>query len=377
MNSSKLLHIHTDPKFLHDTLRYQHPGFYNHIVFLGTNNQQIQNKLENLSVDYTIFEINDETLQLLIEKTADYDGVVIYELWDFKVKYLEALPMQSKVILRFFGYELYKRVVNQYVSKKTLKYAYPITLEKYSLKNFIKRKVKRLLNREFYSDTEKQKKLYQKIDAILLVNQYEYEDLKKNFYLPEFIALPMNRAVEVKTFSKENKIIIGNSKNFWNNHLNVLTIINSVKNIDTQYVVFFNYGEDNLYTENVRQETAKNENIQLIEDFLIIDEFDEIYNNAAALVINSYRQHALGNIFTGILKGCKIYLNQRSSTYKWLIQHGFLISEIADLKADLKSNNIYLSPQEQVQNIGCYQQLQSEYTQEEFLIKIKKLLSHE
>src|SRR5690606_10843771 len=121
-----------------------------------------------------------------------------------------------------------------------------------------------------------------------------------------------------KTFDLSNKmeeIIVGNSKHVWNNHLDVFRIIKKSKRFDNyKFNLFFNYGVDNDYTEKVRNEANQNSFV-LIEDFLDIQEFSRVYNTATALVINSYRQHALGNIFTAILNGSKVYLNKKSSTY--------------------------------------------------------------
>src|SRR5690606_40162359 len=71
--------------------------------------------------------------------------------------------------------------------------------------------------------------------------------------------------------------------------------------------------------------------------FLSIEKFREIYKTTAALVINSYRQHALGNIFTALLYGVKIYLNPKSSTYPWLKQLGFQVFDINQLITDIRS----------------------------------------
>ena len=369
-----LLHIHTDIKFIHDTLRYVNNDFKNFIIYLGDENEQIKGKLSNIGIPFLIIPKQLSALNEIKDLSDDYDGVVLYDLCRFKTLLLDKIS-GKKIFLRLFGYELYSKVMHRYISKTTLHFANPITLRKYSLKNYVKRKIKRLFNKEFNFDSEKQIELYKKINAILLVNKYEYNELNKYFYLPPFIQIGLNRKTEASPYKKENKIIIGNSRHKWNNHLDILNILNPVKKTEFTYLFFFNYGSENPYNQKVKAEASKNKNCILIEDFLSIEDFENIYKTAAALVINSYRQHALGNIFTGILSGCKIYLNKKNSTYQWLKTEGFLINTINQLKSDLKKNDLYLTPEQQVFNMNKYRELQQSYTNADFINNIKTVLN--
>ena len=104
------------------------------------------------------------------------------------------------------------------------------------------------------------------------------------------------------------------------------------------------------------------------------DEFEATYTQAEALVINSYRQHAVGNIITAIKYGCKIYLNKRSSTYHWLVSKGFLINEVDNLKNDIESGNIKLSVEEQQHNLDCFVKAVKDYSVEDFVNNVVTIL---
>ncbi|SDW84041.1 hypothetical protein SAMN05216556_11119 [Aequorivita viscosa] len=373
----RLIHFHTDHKFIHDTLKYNSELLENIIVFIGDADNAIINKLNNLKFEFYIF--NESQVDNINNILPHYDGVVIYDLNNVNIQILERITRDKKVFLRLFGYELYKLKLNKFVSRATLRLFKPISLESYSFKNYLKKKVKRLLGIEFSFNYFEQKLLYSKIDAIILINKFEYQALQKYFYLPKFIQLPLTRELpkNLELSNKSNKLIIGNSRNIWNNHLDVFRIIKKSKRFDNyKFNLFFNYGADNDYTEKVRNKANQNSFV-LIEDFLDIQEFSRVYNTATALIINSYRQHALGNILTAISSGTKVYLNRRSSTYKWLKHEGFYISEISELPRDIDNNKVRQTQKEFQHNANCYNQLKENYTQLDFIANVKAILEQE
>lgn len=373
----KLIHLHTDFKFLHDTLKYKSPLIYNEIIFIGDVDDSIIEALEKLQLPYKTF--NKTEVDKVIDIISFFDGVVLYGLDKIKSDLLIQFGENIKVFLRLFGYELYSLNSDKYINKKTLNLFDFLALKKYGFKTYIKRKIKRILRFKYMSNRERQKEIYSKIDAVLLHNQFEYDELRKYFYLPRFIQVPLTGETP-KTFDLSNKmegIIVGNSRSSWNNHLDIFRIIKKSKIFNNyKFLLFFNYGADNDYTEKVRNEANQNSFV-LIEEFLDIQEFSRVYNTAAALVINSYRQHALGNIFTAILSGTKVYLNKKSSTYRWLKHEGFIISEITELPSDIDNNKIKLIIEEFQHNINCYNQIKDNYTNTNFVENVITILKNE
>lgn len=373
----KLIHIHTDFKFLHDSLRYTNSLIYNEIIFIGDVDDSIIGILQNLQLPYKVF--NKAETNKVVEVISSFDGVVLNSLDKTNVELLNFLDKNQKVFLRLFGYELYRHKLDKYISSKTLNLTKPISLTKYGVKEYLKRKAKRLLGLEYRINKEKHKSIYSKIDAILLVNQFEYDELKKYFYLPRFIQVALTRETP-KTFDLSNKkeeIIVGNSRNSWNNHLDIFKVIKKSRKFNTyKFILFFNYGANNDYAETVRKEANQN-NFFLVENFLNSEEFNKFYDTAAALIINSYRQQALGNIFSALLSGTKIYLNKKSSTYKWLKHEGFIISEITELSNDIDNNKIKLSIEEYQHNINCYNQMKANYTNINFIENIITVLKND
>ena len=380
----KLLHIHSNIIFIDHSKRYIHEKLHNEILFIGKKDKETALKLDRYDIKYTIFDSSTDSFKTAIEYANTFDGVIFHCLYESSVQILFKLDSRVKTFLKFFGQELYMLNAKEFLSEKTL-VLQPKMQESLFAKlkaplGFLKRKLKIFLNREFHVGRDNQKKVYEKFDAILIINKYEYDDLHRFFYLPKLLERQLvDQEQELSecrvSFEKLNKILIGNSGHRWNNHLEVLDIVKSSKNIhNVEFKLFFSYGYESRYAQNVKSEAQEINNLTLIETFLAKEEFEKVYIQAAALVINSYRQHAIGNILTAIQNGCKIYLNKKSSTFHWLISKGFLISEVDDLKKDIELGNIKLSAEEQQKNIDCFVTTVNNYSVSDFLNNVISVL---
>jgi hypothetical protein len=70
-----------------------------------------------------------------------------------------------------------------------------------------------------------------------------------------------------------------------------------------------------------------------------IAEYNILLQKTDALVINSSKQMALGNIFIAIQNGLKIYLNKNNDILNWLISNNLHVFTIKDFEIDLKLGN--------------------------------------
>lgn len=364
MSIINFLHIHTDSKFLHDTLKYIDDRVHNTIIYIGEETPDVLLKLKTFNIPFSILSPNQSVAQILndLEK---YDRVILNEFCAIKREIVRKANSSNKFYLRLFGYELYGHNLYKYLHKSTINSAFYISFQKHTLINYLKRKIKRFLKIDLIKDKSSINNDLKKLSGIILVSQEEYDELKTDFNLPSFIQLPLsNSEKNINVKEKNSTIIFGNSKHYWNNHLEVLKKIRGSK---ANLMLFFSYGSDNLYTQKIEELVAKEPTYTIQKSFLSFSEFENRYSTSAAIVINSYRQHALGNIITAIFSGCKIYLNPKSATYKWLINNHFYISTISNFKTDINTSNIYLSKQQIEHNIACYLQITKSYTTQNFI----------
>ena len=380
----KLLHIHTNITFIYASENCINENFINEVLFIGSLTGTNINKLNQSGFSYKIIENIKENVHSMVEYANQFDGVFFYDLDNTKTQILLGINSDVKTVLRFFGFELYGICAKDFLSELTWNYehrqnnSFPqIIKKKYYL---FKRKLRVAFNREFDVKLDNQKKIYQKLTAVMMINKFEYIELSKLFYLPKLIEIQFTNHVKEahklqSSNKKSNKVILGNSGHRWNNHIDLLHIVKSSNNPNNiEFDLFFSYGTDSVYSNGVKVLAGETKNVKLIENFLSKDEFETIYSQASALVINSYRQHAIGNILTAIQNGCKIYLNKKSSTFHWLISKGFLISEVDDLKKDIELGNIRLSVEEQQGNINCFTTTVKNYTVQDFTNHILTVL---
>jgi hypothetical protein len=380
----KLLHIHHNIVFIDHSRRYVCENIYNEVLFIGVNNEENLAKLKKYGIDFKIIEKSKENINSIVEYANKFHGVVFNDPTEMEIQILLQLNPKIKTFLKLFGAELYMICADKFLSEKTWQLQpkiQPTLINKIKrLYHFFKRKLKILLNKEYSVKLDNQKIIYQRLDAILIMSKYEYDDLNKLFYLPKIIERQfidqINDINECKVISqKENKIIIGNSGHRWNNHIDVLDIIKNSENKDNiEFHFFFSYGTESFYSQKVKSLAQEIKNTHLIEKFLVKDEFELIYTQASALIINSYRQHAVGNIIAAIKYGCKIYLSKRSSTYHWLLSKGIIISEIDNLKNDIENKNIKLSVEKQQHNIDCFVKAVKDYPVKNFINNVIAVL---
>lgn len=369
MNQKILIHIHSDTKFLHDSSLFVDKGFNNQIIVIGTGQRPAQ-----LPDEFFFYNRTIQPIQEIIKHVEKSDHIILYKLDELKIELLQLIPPEKKVILRFFGSELYNLKRDKYISERTRRALYPISGEQTPVK-ILKNLIRQFFPSKERADYKVQKEIYQRLNGIIMVHKSEYDELRENFYMPPFIRVPHTRKINLNVLKKDS-IILGNSRHLWNNHLDILSELKSCKNLDKyRLFLFFSYGPNNNYVKKVRQKASYFKNIHLQETFLTYTQFQNEFLESSAVVINSYRQHAGGSIFSGITHGCKIYLNPRNSTSRWLKEKGFLIADVKDLKKDIENNNIRLTPDEMQFNANRYLEMESAYTPKDFVKKIKEILS--
>lgn len=368
MERKKIYHIHTDFKFLYDSQRFEDELFNNQLIFIGEKNEK-----NALYHDSALFFSPDD-LSKVLETVKDANLIVFYAMCDKKIKLLNQLPSSVKTAWRFFGYELYGTRHDLMFSTKTLEIMYKrksYFLGVFFWLNFYYKSLKR------YFESKKKLEYITKIDYILLFAEEEYIYLKKHWKMPKFVRLNLDNKLSERDFSKsENRVIVGNSRNSFNNHLDILDII-SKHTSETNFTFFLNYGSEGRYYREVLERVHHLNNYTVFDEFLNKEEFERIYSTSSAFVLNSYRQMALGNIFAALKYGLKLYMNDKNPVKFWLNNNGITVSSITDLENDIKDKNLALTVEEKTQNIYQFNNLFSSYTKKDFCQKISNLISGE
>lgn len=357
----KTIHIHTDYKFVHNTHRFEGPKFTNHVIIFKKD-KPYKGPYEHSAKLYGKEEIDD-----VIRFCKDADLVILYNLEILKSKIVLALPGHVNIAWRFFGTEFYSRMEKTVLSEKSLK---AVTGLKKTTKDFLRPFYHRIkygnsLDKVFF-------KAIDRIDYMLILNKKEYEFLSTHFgKLPEYIRFPIrkeriNGGSTNVGLKKKNKIVLGNSKQAFNNHLDILEEIEKTESrISYNFRLLFNYGPENNYTKAVRKFVKGKSYYSMIEEFIPAEEFKDFYDDINALVINGYRQMAMGNIFLALSNGVKVYLNKKNVMMHWLLSEGIEVFPIENLSIDLENDNIKLDEKTACNNLENLKKIYTNSTEED------------
>lgn len=143
---------------------------------------------------------------------------------------------------------------------------------------------------------------------------------------------------------KYSNIQIGNSATSSNNHMEVLDLLKKYKNENIRIYCPLSYGDLN-YAEKVINYGNKiyGDKFIPLKNFLSMKEYMELLNTIDVGIFNNDRQQALGNIYSLLYLGKKIYM--RESTSMWKEMHNDLqlkIFSIDNLKEEEFDIFIYL-----------------------------------
>ncbi len=374
MIQKKIIHIHTDPKFLFHINGYSSRFFDNRLVFLG-NPEDLDEEYKKNTI---LLPPSDKERHTKLKQICeDADLITISYLSTFCVDFVLSLPDNIKIIWRFFGLEIYSKERKLVYSKLTLK-VFESEIQKLPLIIRVKYFIWNLLYKNDTSKEDNFKLALKRIDYFLGIMDDEYELLKFLGYdLPPFIQVPMFFLEKnQEKYNKSQIILFGNGRNQGNNHLDILELfkkINLPKSL--QIKMFFSYGQDGNYSLKVRRKSEQIEQIEIIEQFFSNNEFESLYKAAAAFIFNGYRQMAIGNILAAVNFGVKIYLSEKNVSYKWLLKNDFIIHSIEkDLSFDLNNNNIYLSLSEIQKNYNSLKAINHKHSMEKFQSRLLSIL---
>ncbi|WP_107040071.1 TDP-N-acetylfucosamine:lipid II N-acetylfucosaminyltransferase [Brumimicrobium mesophilum] len=367
MKKFKIVHIHSDTKFINESYRFYGEQFENSIFIIGLKDSYNGELSE--SVKY--FNSSKSEFNKIISICNNADMVVMHNL-NFPKSYIaNRLHKSVKIAWRFFGSELYSRKPELVYSERTNS-----ILDKqkkngnfYNFKNKI---INYLVSIKYMASPNKEfeKAAFKRIDYFLGLSKNEHLYLK-NIYpeLPEFFQVSYRPYLKAKEFrnTKSNTIIIGNNKSAYNNHSDIIDQIqNSPFKEKFKFLMFYNYGQDNFYTSSIKKQAKKIKEIEVVENFLPYEDFQKVYSDSSAFVLNGLRQMAMGNIWTAIKENTKIYLNKHNLVYQWLIEEGFYISSVENFTSDLENNNISLSKEQANSNQDQMIKFTEKYNKQNF-----------
>lgn len=337
-----LVHVVYDNKFINSTYEVfnslNRKGLINSYVFISNNTQYSFNNLKEIVPNIDIIR-EENFLEYLEEKSIN--AIMLHGL--NLINIIPQIKRQVKIFWFAWGYDIYSFPADKpFVPLNLYK---PLTRK--NIKGSFVNKLRALHGKiDSFCKRKKIEEAISRIDYFSGVLPDEYQLMKNNscFKAKEvvfnyFSTDGLSHEELKQPYCEGNSIQVGNSANPTNNHIDLYELISKLNLRDTKIYSFLSYSGSQDYIENVKKYGEKlfGNNYIAITDFLPLNEYKNIVIKCNNVVMGHERQQAMGNIYTAIWAGCKVYLFETSITYRYLKRLGYIIFTI---EKDLTKENI-------------------------------------
>jgi hypothetical protein len=327
-----IVHIATDEKFIDAAYKIYERAFPKKNKFLILVGE-VQNGIEHLSKknDY-IFIKKDEKLISSVESLVKEASIIVFHGVNFPQAQI-ALSLKKKdkaFIWNVFGYEVY----NNYgifgydvIGKKTYKAFI------FSIKDWLKNRFRSIFYLIMKGEPEPDKFIAQsffKMDfvGILFKEEIEkYMDLgivKTDIKQLKFTYYPLDIVINKEQNKVTNdNILLGNSASYTNNHLEAFDILKQMDLGTRELITPLSYGKEEYANEIIKiGKSTFGDSFNPLVEFLPLSEYQKILQNCGIVIMNHYRQQAVGNVLNTMYMGAKVYLSNKNTLYHYLKRIG-------------------------------------------------------
>lgn len=345
----KIIHIASDEKFINSAYWQFNTVFPNQNIFylLVDNPEGILEHVERTD-DFKLVGKNLQTIKDFAQDLGNPAIICFHGLDYFRSIILNMLSKETKVIWFLWGMEIHN---NPKIAKNleicgasTYSTFYASSKKKKFIGGF-----KNLFRQLFYKLTLKGDsapnaiyKALKKADycAILYQEEFQYvkERIKTDIKYFKFSYYPIELMVRDKNArANSDNILLGNSASESNNHLEAFQILQELPLKERKVIVPLSYGNSN-YRKVIleRGKRALNGNFEPLVDFMPLHVYNTFLEQCGIVIMNHYRQQAVGNVLTMLWMGAKVYLDERNSLYHYLKRIGVYVFSVQE---DLRKDN--------------------------------------
>lgn len=332
-----LLHIAEDEKFI-DTiiknLELINPGENIFLINVPSKDYQLK-YISNKNVICATYGSSE--YEEYLNKYKNANAIVFHSLIQrYKWYILKSLPSSAKKVWIAWGADLYgsAKLTNTFYKPLTRKHRRRMQKATSTLKGPFKDMLfdlgflVPLTWRVKFKINDNIQNYFNYIDYLCPVIYEDYLLIKKHYPKTPFKYLQFSYNVDDSLFSNINQpitsgnnIIVGNSASPVNNHLDAFELLKTVKlKSDQKVIVPLSYGGDKLYIDAVLEYGEKyfKRNFMPIMNFLPQKDYQIILESVGFGFFNSLRQHAMGNIYTLLFMGAKVFIDEKNPSHSFL-----------------------------------------------------------
>lgn len=367
-----ILHIASDEKFINAAnylFEKAFPGSNHFIIPKSRFQRDFKYVKPGHNVERVYFGKNLK--RKLARKAEKFDCVFIHSISEFNSSVFLLSEAKNKFVGILWGAELYTEENfrrSNLLGKLTSEIVLPEPA--YSRIENIKRIIRKFIygKEESLMDATKNAALNLKYLCFPFDEEFKlFRDLKLisedcrqvlfSYYPLQYII----RGAESVT-ADGNDILVGNSASASNNHLEAFEILKDLDTGDRRIIVPLSYG-DSFYADFIEKTGSSVFGSKFIplRRFLALDDYTRLIKACGIVIMNHYRQQALGTVLVMLYMGGKVFLSESNTIYKYLNRIGV---KVFSIESELNHNNqaalTNLSPADMEKNRSILREFMSE-----------------
>ncbi|HQA73666.1 TDP-N-acetylfucosamine:lipid II N-acetylfucosaminyltransferase [Flavobacterium sp.] len=395
MQTQQIVHLFNDDKFIDLTIDLFETTFPTKSVYyiLKKKGEKL-NFVKSTNIQRIDYEDDLEKFNFISTLNETSTTIVFFHALDV-IKQDIALQLRKEIKKVWFvwGYDLYEKwpllkkgiyekethkLINRNKSIKKKLIFNPISFSVFKMlvkiKAFLPTKLNQFVNNNFNTTYYK---AVSSMDVLVPVTPNEYKIVKKINKKLIYAPFTYGSLEDLlgnnfdKNVLESNNILVGNSANPTNNHIDIFIKLSQVNLENRKIYVPLSYSGSEYYVSKVIEKGKElwGENFIPLKDFISLEAYNKILLSCNVLIFNHVRQQGVGNIVAMGFLGAKVFLNKKNPVYQYYKEEGFKIYSIDEINnSSVKkslSKEVYLENKELFLNL---------YSKEKVIQKIEKLI---
>ncbi len=361
MGSSRasIVHIATDEKFIDAAYDVYNSAFPRENRFLILmENEKSRPEYVSTERNYEYVAVNETYLEDVSSMVEGAQVLVFHGLTEAQAKLVLLLKNRFYLLWTVFGMEVYN---NTAIEKKDI-YG-PLTQKTFFSRNLslIKDMLRPLFYRLWKGRTHSDvliKKAMKEVDYISSIYEEEVTHVREMGLLKEdaqwikFTYYPLDIILKGQSeFIEGQNILLGNSAFPSCNHLEAMDILKELDLDGRKVITPLSYGQLK-YKEAIleRGKALLGENFRPLLEYLPLEEYQQLTQSCGIVIMNNYRQQAVGNILDMLYRGAKVYLSERNTFYHYLKRLQCTVFSMEKLAKERRHIYTPLSPEQKQMN---------------------------
>ncbi len=335
------LHIAPDDKFLDYFIATQK------VVTQSVNKYIVYSEKELIftksKADVEVTKLYSQEFWELVGDFNQYKNIFIHYFDNYLADFVLKTPKNITIIWCFWGADAFylpKIDKNAYLpkTKEYIKNLFPNTFKKmkwawkpwnlyYEYKTY----------KESIEYTRNHIKAMKRINYFAHYLKEDYNILKQNYPLCakfiDFNYATIEEMVSNKDMFEGKNILLGNSANMTNNHIESIDYLKNVELDIIKVICPLSYSVKEEYVSYIKkygQESLGGAFVPLI-DFIEKTEYDILLKSCQFAIMNHIRSQAAGNIVALLYRGTTIYMHPKSTLFHFLKNNGLIVRSVQEL----------------------------------------------